>query len=82
MRSMILSTVLFTILPTTVDAASGPPCDLFAASGTPCVAAHSLTRALFSDYAGPLYRVRRSSDNSTLDISVLSRATGVADSAK
>ena len=29
-------------------------CDIFAAGGTPCVAAHSLTRALFAAYDGPL----------------------------
>ena len=38
----------------------GPrPCDLFAQGGTPCVAAHSTVRALFSAYTGPLYAVKR-----------------------
>jgi hypothetical protein len=36
------------------------------------VAAHSTTRALFASYNGPLYQVRRSSDNTTRDIGVLS----------
>jgi hypothetical protein len=36
------------------------------------VAAHSTVRALFSAYNGPLYQVRRASDNTTLDIGVLS----------
>ena len=41
------------------------PCDLYASGNTPCVAAHSTTRALFSAYAGPLYQVKRRSDGST-----------------
>jgi hypothetical protein len=50
---------------------SSGPCDLYAAGGTPCVAAHSTTRALFASYNGPLYQVRRSSDNTTRNIGVL-----------
>ncbi|WP_329171521.1 alpha-L-arabinofuranosidase B [Streptomyces sp. NBC_01477] len=45
------------------QAAGSLPCDIYASGGTPCVAAHSTTRALYSSYAGPLYQVRRSSDN-------------------
>jgi hypothetical protein len=37
------------------EAAAGGPCDIYAAGGTPCVAAHSLTRALYSAYSGALY---------------------------
>ncbi|WP_182906863.1 arabinofuranosidase catalytic domain-containing protein [Microbispora sp. H13382] len=59
---------------------SRQPCDIYAAGGTPCVAAHSTTRALYGSYSGPLYQVRRSSDNATRDIGVLS-AGGVADAA-
>lgn len=55
------------------------PCDIYAAAGTPCVAAHSVTRALFGAYAGPLYQVKRS-DNATLDIGVLAPG-GVANAA-
>ncbi len=55
------------------------PCDIYAKAGTPCVAAHSVTRALFSHFAGPLYAVRRSSDNATFNVSAL--ASGVADAA-
>ncbi|MEI6862052.1 MAG: arabinofuranosidase catalytic domain-containing protein, partial [Verrucomicrobiota bacterium] len=44
------------------------PCDLYAAGGTPCVAAHSTTRALSTAYTGPLYQVQRQSDGKTLDI--------------
>src|SRR5689334_20820872 len=61
-------------------AAAAEPCDIYANGGTPCVAAHSTTRALYGTYNGPLYQVRRSSDNATRDMGVLS-AGGVADSA-
>jgi hypothetical protein len=49
-------------------AAISLPCDIYAAGGTPCVAAHSTTRALFGAYNGLLYQVRRTSDNTTRDI--------------
>ncbi len=47
------------------------PCDVYAAGGDPCVAAHSTTRALYASYNGPLYRVLRQSDGKTLDIGVV-----------
>ena len=47
------------------------PCDVYAAGGAPCVAAHSSTRALYASYNGPLYQVMRQSDNKTLDIGVV-----------
>src|SRR6187401_1957255 len=47
------------------------PCDVYAAAGNPCVAAHSTTRALYASYSGPLYQVLRQSDGRTLDISVV-----------
>ncbi len=56
------------------DAASigrSGPCDIYAAAGTPCVAAHSTTRTLYSSYNGPLYQVTRQSDGATLDIGVV-----------
>jgi hypothetical protein len=53
------------------------PCDIYASGDTPCVAAHSTTRALFGAYTGSLYEVTRGSDNSTVDITPLS-AGGVA----
>nr|WP_244210615.1 arabinofuranosidase catalytic domain-containing protein [Amycolatopsis kentuckyensis] len=62
------------------QAATTGPCDIYASGGTPCVAAHSTTRALYGTYNGPLYQVRRSSDNTTRDIGVLS-AGGTADAA-
>src|SRR5436190_7525465 len=46
------------------------PCDVYAAADTPCVAAHSSTRALYASYNGPLYQVMRQSDGKTLDIGV------------
>src|SRR5512145_1850878 len=47
------------------------PCDIYAAAGCPCVAAHSTTRALYASYNGPLYQVMRQSDGKTLDICVV-----------
>jgi hypothetical protein len=52
-------------------AASQAPCDIYAAGGTPCVAAHSTTRALYASYSGSLYQVRRSSDGTSKDIGVV-----------
>ena len=51
------------------------PCDIYAAAGDHCVAAHSTTRALYASYNGPLYRVLRQSDGKTLDIGVVEPAT-------
>ena len=62
------------------QAATTGPCDIYASGGTPCVAAHSTTRALYGSYNGPLYRVVRSSDNTTRDIGLLS-AGGYANAA-
>jgi alpha-L-arabinofuranosidase B-like protein/concanavalin A-like lectin/glucanase superfamily protein/lamin tail-like protein/alpha-galactosidase-like protein len=47
------------------------PCDIYAAGGTPCVAAYSTTRALYASYNGPLYQVMRLSDNAVKDIGVV-----------
>jgi len=52
-------------------------CDVLAAHGSPCVAAHSVVRALYQRYHGPIYRVLRDSDKSALDIGVDSE--GLAD---
>jgi non-reducing end alpha-L-arabinofuranosidase len=46
------------------------PCDLYAAA-TPCVAAFSTTRALYSAYKGPLYEVTRESDKTSINIGLL-----------
>jgi hypothetical protein len=53
------------------------PCDIYSSGGTPCVAAHSTTRALYNSYSGSLYQVLRGSDNATADIGPRS-AGGVA----
>ncbi|HSZ41932.1 MAG TPA: arabinofuranosidase catalytic domain-containing protein [Trebonia sp.] len=47
------------------------PCDIYAAGGTPCVAAQSTTRALYASYNGPLYQVMRLSDGKTANIGVV-----------
>ena len=47
------------------------PCDIYAAAGCSCVAAHSTTRALYASYNGPLYQVMRQSDGMTSDIGVV-----------
>jgi len=47
------------------------PCDIYAAAGDACVAAHSTTRALYASYDGPLYQVLRQSDGKTLEIGVV-----------
>src|SRR6266536_1809275 len=57
-------------------AATSLPCDIYATAGTPCVAAHSTTRALYAAYNGPLYQVRRASNGATTNIGTLT--TGVA----
>ena len=46
-------------------------CDIYDAAGTPCVAAHSLTRALYSAYSGRLYQVQRASDKATLNVNTV-----------
>ncbi|KAI8944762.1 Arabinosidase B [Xylaria longipes] len=56
------------------------PCDIYSSGGTPCVAAHSTTRALYSAYTGSLYQVKRGSDGATTNIAPLS-AGGVANAA-
>jgi len=71
--------------PATVTGPSGSPgatlgpCDIYAADGGPCVAAHSTTRALFSTYDGPLYQVRKA-DCTTVDVKPLTPG-GLANSA-
>jgi hypothetical protein len=54
------------------------PCNIYAAAGTPCVAAYSTVRALYGGYDGALYQVTRASDGATKKIDVL-KAGGYAD---
>ena len=56
------------------------PCDIYNASGTPCVAAHSTTRAMYANYHGPLYQIVRTTDKASLNITTLS-AGGIANAA-
>jgi hypothetical protein len=46
-------------------------CDIYASYGTACVAAYSMTRALYAAYDGPLYQVKRASDGTTDDIGLM-----------
>ncbi|WP_214104513.1 alpha-L-arabinofuranosidase B [Acrocarpospora catenulata] len=78
--AIALAAGLLSGISTPSQAATSQPCDIYASGGTPCVAAHSTTRALYAAYNGALYQVRRSSDNTTRDIGVLS-AGGVANAA-
>jgi hypothetical protein len=55
----------------TAATANRGPCDIYQASNTPCVAAHSTVRALYASYNGKLYQVRRASDNTTKDVTTL-----------
>jgi non-reducing end alpha-L-arabinofuranosidase len=78
--AVVLTAGILVALPGTAPAAGPLPCDIYASAGTPCVAAHSTTRALFAAYNGNLYQVRRASDNSTRNIGVL-EAGGYANAA-
>ncbi len=72
--AFILTSATWTMgQPTEAGTPSRPkgPCDIYAAAGDPCVAAHSTTRALYASYNGPLYRVKRQSDGKSLDIGIV-----------
>ncbi|HEY0533823.1 MAG TPA: arabinofuranosidase catalytic domain-containing protein [Actinoplanes sp.] len=77
-RSPVLAALLALIvaafglaLASPASAAGTLPCDIYATGGTPCVAAHSTTRALFGAYSGRLYQVTRASDGATHDVGTL-----------
>ena len=74
--ALILPVVVMIIVMSCVGGKPRPegPCDIYAAGGAPCVAAHSTTRALYASYKGPLYQVMRQSDGKTLDIGVVRRS--------
>src|SRR4029079_429014 len=63
-------------LPGTAQAAGPLPCDIYGAAGTPCVAAHSTVRALFTAYNGPLYQLTRASDHATHNVGLLAAGGG------
>ncbi|KAL4861713.1 Arabinosidase B [Aspergillus spectabilis] len=75
---MTLLSRLFVGLVATAVIVTAGPCDIYSSGGTPCIAAHSTTRALYDTYSGALYQVQRGSDSSTLDIKPRSPG-GVAD---
>lgn len=68
------------LLLTAASVLSAAPCDIFSENGTPCAAAHSTTRALYSSFNGKMYRLKRYGDNATIDITPLTTG-GFADSA-
>src|SRR3954453_23615100 len=64
----------------TALAATSQACDIYAAGGTPCIGAHSTTRALYGAYNGPLYQVQRASYKAYTNVGLLS-AGGYANAA-
>ncbi|HTJ67130.1 MAG TPA: alpha-L-arabinofuranosidase B [Actinospica sp.] len=68
--ALILTTMLG--LSPAAQAAAQSPCDVFASGGTPCVAAYSMVRAMYASYDGSLYQIERASDDTTLNIGLLS----------
>ena len=76
LRGIFVACTLNAVYASTVD---NLPCDIFKAGGTPCVAAHSMVRALYKSFNSSLYSVRRQKDNKSLDIGVKT-VGGFADS--
>jgi hypothetical protein len=72
MMRQVSARALAVLISVGLGLASAGPCDLYDAAGSPCVGAFSLLRALYQGYAGPLYYVRRASDNNTRAIPLLS----------
>jgi len=82
-KILLPAIIFFAVAISPVDVASAQtvtprPCDLYS-STTPCVAAFSTTRALYSAYTGPLYQVTRQSDKARTNIGLL--ADGYANAA-
>lgn len=81
-RTLALVVALAVGLPLAAHAEiTAGPCDTYDRAGTPCVAAHSMTRALYANYGGPLYQVSRRSDGKARNIRVLVPG-GYADAAR
>ncbi|OLL28105.1 alpha-amylase [Burkholderia sp. SRS-W-2-2016] len=51
------------------------PCDAAATANTPCSAAHSVTRLLTKNYSGPLFQIKRASDQKTMDVYPYTQST-------
>ncbi|MDR3703307.1 MAG: arabinofuranosidase catalytic domain-containing protein [Candidatus Sulfopaludibacter sp.] len=80
LRLAAVGAMLTMAVPAAASASRQPgPCDIYGTAGTPCVAAHSTTRALYTSYKGALYRVTRQSDGKALDVGI--EADGYADAA-
>ncbi|EWM18469.1 alpha-N-arabinofuranosidase [Kutzneria sp. 744] len=75
----LIAACLAAVTTPTAQAATALPCDIYGSAGTPCVAAHSTIRALYSGYNGPLYQVKRA-DGGLADIGLLTTG-GVANAA-
>lgn len=58
-------------------AVSAAPCDIYAKAGTPCVAAYSVARVMFDEYAGPLFTLHLN-DSTGASVDVYPTAAGVA----
>ena len=55
----------------TAGSTGSAPCDILQAANTPCVAAYSMVRPIYSSYKGPLYQVRsKASSTSVQDIPI------------
>jgi hypothetical protein len=59
------------VIPAGGSSSGSEPCDIYAQDGTPCTAAYSTTRSMYSAYDGPLYQVTRVSDGTTRDIGLM-----------
>ncbi|KAJ5042113.1 uncharacterized protein L3040_004671 [Drepanopeziza brunnea f. sp. 'multigermtubi'] len=79
-RNLQRSSILALGLAATRPFVAAAPCDIYASGGTPCIAAHSTTRALYSAFSGSLYQVKRGSDNTMKNIAPVA-AGGVANAA-
>ena len=77
LKSLRSSRVLLAAALLSLPAFAQGPCDIYAKAGTPCVAAHSTTRALYDTFSGPLYQVLDTTNNKTKDIYPIVRG-GVA----
>ena len=70
MATRLLALVSLAAAPAATAPPPGP-CDILFSAATPCVAAHSTTRALYAAYNGALYQVTRASDNATFNVPLL-----------
>jgi non-reducing end alpha-L-arabinofuranosidase len=84
LNTFVMAAVLSLTMGSGEGIAAKCPCDIYKDGGTPCVAAHSMVRALYESFDGPLYQLKRASDNQTRDVGVKTRGgyvnTAVVDS--